>query len=203
MIEEWFPTKIYYADIDDSVEKNAKLEKHAYDIFKKYKNEINSDWNCDTFNTLNKNYKLGNSNDDFIEKFIKEISQHVFKYAESYGLSPTKHLLTCDQFWFNIAKKGNYQEYHQHPNSHFSIVYYVKSNLNSGNTIFKNHSSLFDSYSLPSTSNNFNYCTYEPKEGRLLIFRSNLLHMVEKNKNEEDRISISANFTIHKDKTND
>jgi hypothetical protein len=43
---------------------------------------------------------------------------------------------------------------------------------------------------------NYKTCTYTPQESMLLIFRSNLLHMVEKNKSDEDRISISMNFTV-------
>jgi hypothetical protein len=37
-------------------------------------------------------------------------------------------------------------------------------------------------------------CVYPPEEAALLLFRSNLLHMVKQNKSNNNRISISANF---------
>jgi hypothetical protein len=54
-------------------------------------------------------------------------------------------------------------------------------------------------YTLPVEGNLENFasrktCTYEPVDDLLLIFRSNVPHMVEKNYSKELRISISANF---------
>jgi ectoine hydroxylase-related dioxygenase (phytanoyl-CoA dioxygenase family) len=52
---------------------------------------------------------------------------------------------------------------------------------------------------LPIESENYNtYKTFSlrPIEGHLVIFRSNLKHMVEKNISNESRISIAMNFIV-------
>jgi len=47
------------------------------------------------------------------------------------------------------------------------------------------------------TSASYKSCFYTPKESMILIFRSNLLHMVEKNNSDTDRISIAMNFRFN------
>jgi hypothetical protein len=39
-------------------------------------------------------------------------------------------------------------------------------------------------------------CNYEPAPTKLLVFKSNLQHMVEKNLSNKDRISIAMNFEL-------
>ena len=54
-------------------------------------------------------------------------------------------------------------------------------------------------YELAKNLNKISYpaCWYEPENSMLLIFRSNLIHMVEKNNSNDDRISISMNFKFN------
>jgi ectoine hydroxylase-related dioxygenase (phytanoyl-CoA dioxygenase family) len=53
-------------------------------------------------------------------------------------------------------------------------------------------------FPIPEGSTSIINPTYEiiPEEGKILIFSSSLLHMVEKNKSDEDRVSIAMNFTV-------
>ena len=39
-------------------------------------------------------------------------------------------------------------------------------------------------------------CSYTPEPTKILIFKSNLLHMVEMNLSNSDRISIAMNFEL-------
>jgi uncharacterized protein (TIGR02466 family) len=99
--------------------------------------------------------------------------------------------------WINIAPTGEYQEVHKHGGSHFSVAYYVKTPQNCGNIIFNNLET-FISGVLPvqQFSNLYSESySYTAEESKLIIFRSNLLHLVEKNRSSEDRCSISANFS--------
>ena len=91
------------------------------------------------------------------------------------------------------------QEFHIHPNHHFSLVYYVSVNDNSGNIIFRSPESATDMFMLPSgneTLASMKTVSIKPEVGTLLIFRSNLLHMVEKNKSNQPRVSISFNVSL-------
>ena len=194
MIEEWFPTPIYFTDLKNI--DNQILKKRAYDL-KENNPNVSSDWLCDTFNTLDKDYLLNNDDDKAIINLIETTGEHVYKFAEEFGLSAEKYDLVCRDFWFNIANTGDYQEFHQHPNNHLSAVYYVQTDKQSGNIVFRNPESIGDMFQIPNdidTRLSYKSARYEPNESRLLIFKSNLLHMVEKNKSNRDRISIAMNF---------
>jgi hypothetical protein len=100
-------------------------------------------------------------------------------------------------FWFNIAAQGAYQEYHLHPKSHFSLVYYVQTQKQCGNIVFQTADTLTDMFPLiadQATYASYKNCFYTPKDSLLLIFKSTLLHMVEKNLSDKDRISVAMNF---------
>jgi len=198
MIEEWFPTPIFFTDFTDYNSKNKILAKRAYEL-KNLNESVDTKWNCDTFNTLNKEFLLGNDDDQTIIDFRDEVGSLVYQFAECFGVDSKKCQLVCKDFWFNISEPGNYQEYHQHPNNHFSAVYYVQTENNCGNIVFKNPESIGDMFQLPTSVDTiFSYKTavYEPKDSRLLIFKSNLMHMVEKNKSNIDRISVAMNFYL-------
>ena len=198
MIEEWFATPIFFTDLKNYTNKNKVLAKRAYDL-RNIDESVKTEWYCDTFNTLNKNFLLGNDDDTVIISFIEEVGSYVYKFAECFGVNNKKFQLVCKDFWFNISEPGDYQEFHQHPNNHCSAVYYVKTQENCGNIVFKNPESIGDMYQIPNevdTRLSFKTAKYEPKDSRLLIFKSNLMHMVEKNKSNSDRISIALNFYL-------
>ena len=194
MIEEWFPTPIYFTDLSNI--DNQILKKRAYDL-KEASPSASTEWFCDTFNTLNKDYLLGNEADKTLINLIEITGEHIYKFAKEFGLSVEKYDLVCKDFWFNIANTGDYQEFHQHPNNHLSAVYYVQTDKQSGDIVFKNPESIGDMFQIPNdvtTRLSHKSARYKPNESRLLIFKSNLLHMVEKNKSDKDRISIAMNF---------
>lgn len=201
MIEEWFPTPIYFTELSNI--NNQILKKRAYEL-KEASPTASTEWFCDTFNTLNKDYLLGNKDDETLISLIETTGQHVFSFAKEFGLSVEKYDLVCKDFWFNIANTGDYQEFHQHPNNHLSAVYYVQTDEQSGNIVFKNPESIGDMFQIPTevdTRLSYKTAKYKPVESRLLIFKSNLLHMVEKNKSNRDRISIAMNFYFDRKNT--
>ena len=201
MIESWFPTLIYYdflSDIDNNL-----LSKRAYQMRDESGSRVTTQWECDTWNSLHSNCFKGDEIDDIINKLIETAILHVEQYASEYNADLHNYKVVCRDFWFNIAEPTNYQEYHQHPNNHFSAVYYLDAQPDSGNIIFKSMDSITSSITIPElgrTDNVFNgsinKCSYEPQPGLILIFKSNLLHMVERNYSNKDRISIAMNFIM-------
>ena len=110
--------------------------------------------------------------------------------------------------WININKKGDYNEKHNHPNCHLAGVLYLKCPQDCGNIVFDSPTSYQSYQEIRSYSKEFQeynnvFQSYEfyPTEGRILVFPSHLLHLVEPNQSNEDRISISFNIylkeTIH------
>lgn len=100
--------------------------------------------------------------------------------------------------WLNINPPKSYNVKHLHPRSLFSGVYYISvPEGDSGNIVFEREP-LMLSY-LPNYIVEYwndmtsGTATYAPEEGKLLIFPSWLLHWVETNNTDHDRISLSFN----------
>jgi len=157
-----------------------------------------NEWQCDTFTTINTEYDF--LKDPVSEQFITVINKAVFDFASNYG-DMTDKTIRCDSAWINVASSGNYQEYHNHTRSHFSAVYYLKVPPNSGNIVFRAYDHLGDMFPLPFDINTekepaFRTFYIRPEDSDLIIFRSSLEHMVQKNRNTEDRICIAMNFIV-------
>ena len=198
MIKAWFPTLILEESLEEFSKYNNYFASKAQALKVKYNSTVNTNWACDTFNTLN-TYDPKQDNDQIINSFIDTCKQHVLNFSKEYGVKKKIQDLECHDFWFNIAMPGNFQELHQHSNAHFSAVYYVSAEKGAGDITFKSAEHFTDMYNLPVldkdiTEASCKACSYAPINSTLLIFRSNLLHEVRKNLSGADRISISMNF---------
>lgn len=192
-IKLWFPTSIYEVNLgDEFISKGNEY----YNKGLEYKNTtpVIDDWNNDTYMTLN---TVNLCNVELFQPLIQKCREHVINFSKHFGVET--HDIRCIDSWINIAAPGNYQEYHVHPKHHFSLSYYVKTPKNCGDLLFRSYDSNnmlplpIDNPSFPGFTNT----RYTPEEGKLIIFRSNLYHMVRKNMSNEDRVSISMNFTIY------
>ena len=76
--------------------------------------------------------------------------------------------------WINYSYKGNYNPEHNHAGFLSGVIYYENNN---DPTIF--------------TENNF---TYYGKKGNMILFPSNKLHTVEKQKEDYERITFAFNI---------
>lgn len=187
-IQSWFPTLIsseYIYTIDEK-----PLIKRAYEIEKKY--PVNSKWNCETYTSIN---LFDLQIDDIFKPLIKIIKNKVLDFAKVYGIENCKIHKT--ESWINISKKGNYQEYHTHALSHFSAVFYLLTPKNCGDIVFQKGDNMFP-LPFPNEPNAYNLTTsiYKAEQFNLLIFPSDLRHMVRTNMSDNDRISIALNFTL-------
>ncbi len=189
-ITAYFPTFIYETNLEYD---NSMLYDKAISLREKDAS-VNTHWFCDTYNSIGK-YDI--TKDAQFESLVKSCIDHVKIFSKEYGIfNPVIH---SNDGWVNVAMKGEYQEFHIHPNNHFSLVYYVSVPENSGNLIFRSPESATDMFMLPSgkeTLGTMKTATIKPSNGKLVIFRSNLLHMVEKNKNESPRVSVSMNVVL-------
>jgi len=194
MIKFWFPTLISYQVLENFKQHNSYLENKALEIQEKSKSNVSTVWACDTYNTLG-TYNHVVDTDPIIQDFIQVCKNKLIDFSKEFGVSSTT--IECTDFWFNISSHGNYQEFHRHAGSHFSMVYYITAPMDSGDIIFQSAETNTDMFPLPITEvtdASCKTCVYQPEVSALLLFRSNLLHMVKQNKSNENRISISANF---------
>jgi uncharacterized protein (TIGR02466 family) len=97
-------------------------------------------------------------------------------------------------WWLNINKKHDYNLLHDHPGSSISGVLYIKCEQQSGGIVFQNALGVA-SYPVKNHPGSKFRHKINPVQGDFIIFPSYLAHFVEQNLSDEDRISISFNFT--------
>jgi uncharacterized protein (TIGR02466 family) len=186
-----FTEVIYSESLQNFVNKNNVFLEKALLLKKEIK--PNNNWPCNTFSTFGTSYDL--LEDPIFKELVSACEEKTRIFAGHYGA--TQGVAKCVEAWINVAEPGAYQEYHVHPNNHFSLVYYVETPKNCGNIVFASHSQdmfLFPIQSLTPLS--FKTYFLIPQAGDVHIFRSNLSHMVELNKSDLPRVSISMNFQI-------
>ncbi len=111
--------------------------------------------------------------------------------------------LHLNSMWINVNQKGDYNKCHIHPGSTLSGVFWIKTPDNCGNLTFYSDNSYSEHNLITNTSEKickkFNYYSnfsFTPKEGTMILFPSNMLHDVEINESESDRISIAFNLNF-------
>ena len=192
MINHIFTTPIYKTNVILEESNRLNYIDKAESLLKTLPQ--NKNWRCDTFTTLDKYDMI---NDPLFKDVINEIKSHVIKFSKEFGCGSDD--VSILDSWINVARPGDYQEYHIHTGSHFSIAYYLQSQQDSGNIVFRSHEADTDMFPLPIrdlTPLSYKTMSFEPQNGMLLIFRSNLRHMVEKNLSDNNRISISMNLNV-------
>jgi uncharacterized protein (TIGR02466 family) len=189
-IESWNPTFIGYVDNPE----HSKIEKKLVEHCLKLKNKIKSggdNWiSKSTYNT-DDTYNIIN------DKKFKSLNDWIVKNVKEYSLKlKYKNNFLCKEAWFNVYKKYDYQEFHNHPSFTLSAVYFLKSSEKDARIFF--NLDPFSDANKPEIDPDFfitsSMIHYDPVPGRLLIFRSNLLHCVERQESNDLRISLAYNF---------
>jgi len=93
-----------------------------------------------------------------------------------------------NNMWINYSPPGAYNVLHHHPTADISGVFYLKADKNSGDIIFPTP---YPHELSPSSS----YRT-KPERNMGVLFYSGLMHYVDVNRSDEDRISVSFNIIL-------
>ena len=187
-----FPVPIHIFDVNGFNEIKNQLIDYAYDLKKKNpEGAIISNrggWQSQDFHISDK--------DDILHSFLMNCLNGFPHIKNSVNFSVAA--------WVNINKQGDYNLKHVHPTSDLSGVVWIKCSENCGNIEFDNPS-VFQTYKelvsytddFKDKSNIYESYYFTPPEGRIMIFPSYLLHKVEVNKSDEDRISVSFNIVLN------
>ena len=107
------------------------------------------------------------------------------------------------EYWIMINSPNTYNCSHTHPNSHLSGVFWIQASEKSGDLKFINPSNFqayveLHSYVEPFKvdTNTYEAYKYNPTEGKMVTFSSHVVHEVENNESNEDRIAVSYNITL-------
>ena len=125
----------------------------------------------------------------------ERIKQCVHELAKSYGSNDEYY---CTEGWYNIYSSNRYQEYHVHPNSIFSAVYFMKVGEDSQGLLIKrpDHGGMIPPKNKSQdTPYNQEVLIAPPQERTVIIFRSYLEHCVPPSNLKTDRITVAMNFS--------
>ena len=180
MIENLFPTAVGFYEVDKPVT-TKELQ-----FIKDLETRAN-----DGNTTSIDNYLLKSKEMKRIAAFIDKSVQSYFNevYAPKHDVKPY-----VTQSWANYTNKGQYHHKHNHPNSVISGVFYVAAMPSRDRIYFYK-----DGYQqIKVTTEDWNQWNSEswwfPVEtGKIVLFPSNLTHMVETVQSEDTRISIAFN----------
>ena len=104
------------------------------------------------------------------------------------------------QSWINFNQKNTSHHRHKHVNSIISSVIFIKGEMcpitfyNSERNLFGNLLS-FEDFTAPNENNN-SRVYFNNQNGKLFLFPSTLMHSVERNNSDVERISLSFNTFI-------
>ena len=132
--------------------------------------------------------------------FLLDIEKICQEYAENVLL--TDRQLYMGNAWININQKDNSNIVHVHPGCDLSGVYYVKTPEECGNLVLLHPGSDLLTWAWGNFIPESNQSAYSSprwwlpaKANTLYIFPSWLKHSVQPNMSDEERISISFNFS--------
>ena len=192
MIENIFPTSIGVEWFEDHLKYEKYLTKRCFEIEKEI--SIGTPWlQNNTYNTMG-SYDISKDNDfnpitDFVNDKVKE-------YCKALGWSSNSLNPSPRYPWFNIYRKGDYQDYHYHSNTLFSAVYFLSANPTIGAKLFVK-SPITDCLA-PSIAEhqweNDDRVFYAPDPGKLIIMRGYVEHAVEQHGDDQPRISLVYNY---------
>ena len=189
-IENIFPVPIHLVDIDNFSSLQKKLIYLAYQ--ERGKNQGRTASNVGGYQSSP--FDLRDRNDVLSSTLLDIISNlPCFKKSIKFNVSA----------WVNINKSGDSNQNHNHPATNLAGVLWVKIPKNSGNIKFLSPYNFTAYGEMLSYTDDFKEQTnyyydyiYEPREGSMLIFPAHLIHKVEENMSEKDRISISFNIDL-------
>ena len=183
-----FPTPIYIADIKHPT-LNQELERDITAWANKDKGITRT--NVQGWHSTTNMHELS--------QFKKLVSM---LYACQKTIYEQEHLESepfLGNMWANINPPGGMNRAHQHPNSLWSGVYYIKAPKNSGDLKIDDPRSSAAMVRPRQKDGEkparlFRETHYEPIAGRCIMFPSWLMHCVDPNESNDIRISVSFNF---------
>ena len=183
-----FPTPVYIADIKHPT-LNQELERDIVAWSKQDKGIVRTNvqgWHSTTNMHERPEFKK-------LVNMLYDCQKTVYE-QEYYESEPF-----LGNMWANINPPGGMNKAHQHPNSLWSGVYYIKAPKNCGHLKIEDPRSVAlmtrpKQKDVPKPDRLLREHHYEPKTGRLIMFPSWLNHCVDPNNSNDIRISVSFNF---------
>ena len=139
--------------------------------------------------------------DRSVKKVLKPIFHVARHIAEFLKWDIAGRRPVCKVCWANIHPKGSYHTRHIHPATiHLSGVYYIQAPENCGNIIFHDLPRFLGLWAAPETleltDHNAFSLSVKPEPGLCVLFPGYLMHEVETNRSDDDRVGIAFNINF-------
>lgn len=183
IVHSLFPEPVYVSTLGRAL---TKEELKTINKYKKetYKNEGNI--------TSNDNYVLENKT---LKNLKEDLRKKVIDYFDKIICTDNSVIPYITQSWINYIETNQFHHKHSHPNSYISGVFYIDAQKEVDSiTFYKSHRE--ETIELNVTKYNpFNSesCLFPVETGNIFLFRSFLIHGVNKKKGPDTRISLSFN----------
>ncbi len=140
------------------------------------------------------------------EEPVKEVFKSIFRascdIAEFLRWDVKNCEPVCKVCWANVHPTGSYHTRHIHPATiHLSGVYYIKTPKGCGNIVFHDLARFLGLWGAAPKALEPNYhnlfkLSVEPEEGLCVLFPGYVMHEVETNRSEDDRVGLAFNINF-------
>ena len=188
--ELYFPTSVYIHDVKDPTIMNQELEKN---ILK---------WQEEDPKGIQKTNLGGWHSPSTMQdkpEYQQLIAELFNMMKEIFKKEQIENIVALGNMWANVSPPQAWNMKHNHANAFFSGAYYIKTPTNSGKLTL--HEPRPGPLLLRPKQKEENLpkeywksVSFDPQEGRIIIFPSWLEHEVRPNESNDTRISVSFNF---------
>jgi len=201
MIQNLFPTSIYYSQLKKSLPPsfNKELLKECLKFA-----EIDTagqKWCLEnylggytSYGSLSELHRISSTFSDL----EKEFNKHVIKFAKHLEMDMEYKKLYLSSCWINIMPPGVTHSMHIHPLSVISGTYYVQTPSDCSSLKFEDPRLTCFMNSPPrkadASISNQRFHHLRPEAGHIVLFESWTRHEVPPNRAKKERVSISFNY---------
>jgi len=186
IVRPLFPEPLYFSKLE------RVLTKKELKTIAQYKKKTNSN---EGNITSSENYVLENK---AFNNLKKDLHTKVMDYFDKVICTDTLMTPYITQSWLNYTKNDQFHHKHNHPNSLVSGIFYISADKEVDSVTFCKP---YPDDRIKLNINKYNMfnaisCTFPIETGDILLFRSSLIHGVDKKKGNNIRISLSFNVFI-------
>ena len=176
---EWFVTPVWEVQTDFDTEFNNNLLSDISQYSLTNPNE---------YNLWQSSGKYINELKGYTKQIVKELTyEYVYPTLGDFEYWHTRG-------WINHSKPGQSMPIHGHGGPKIAMTYYIKAPQNCGDLLVIDPRNGCDWDSGMDGVNGSKFKRVTPKESKLVFFPGFLLHSVETNYSNQDRISLTSNM---------
>ena len=206
-IYNFFPLSIYRGKIELTEQTKKEMVDEIISMKKISDKGLKPAQNAWTGDTHGYEYLFQNKK---FEIFYREVEKHVIKYMDHFELDVSKLDFYFQRSWATLSNSREHISPHDHSQSNLSFAYYLKKQTGDSQLVLvdknKHNEFIPQLFTSPSVNRNKIFkkrtitntprINIEAEEDDIIIFPSKTLHGTEKNINNNERISISADISV-------